>query len=407
MSSLPHEFLLVAACCRWPLGEAAIATIRQRAAEAVDWPYLIRIVKRQRVAGLVHNALSSATIELPGGVAQALASEAQIIAGQNLILAAETIRLQRAFDGAKIPVITLKGIALAQLAYGSLTLKHGKDIDLLVPRERAREALELLERDGYQLRRPARHLSAMQRDAALRYGLEFGLARRRLQLELRWRLTENPHVLTGPGPYSHTQDVVLSDSTTIRTLADDFLFAYLCVHGAGHGWSRLKWLADLNALIAKKSDAEIEHLYRYAEARDCGICAGQALLLCERLLQARLPPALARELASSKRLEILVAMALGVMTGTDSETEIEDRPFGSTRINIMQFLLGKKWRYLAAQCRILSVRLGDTIEYPLPAPLHFLYPLLRLPLWLWRRANWSAAHKLTNKVTKADNAARE
>jgi hypothetical protein len=31
------------------------------------------------------------------------------------------------------------------------------------------------------------------------------------------------------------------------------------------------------------------------------------------------------------------------------------------------------------------------VAYPLPGALHFLYPLLRLPLWAWRRAGWGIA----------------
>lgn len=406
---LPREFMLVAACCRWPLSEAAIAGVREHAAGAIDWAYVMRIVRRQRVAGLAHNALVTAKVTLPAPIARELAAQAEQIAHRNLALAAETVRLQRAFAAAGIPSIVLKGIALAQLAYGSLTLKHSKDIDLLVPREKAQDALCMLEDDGYALVQPARQLSDRQRAAALRYGVEFLLKNRRrnLDVELRWRLTDNSLLLAGADPWSPTQDVGLSNSLATRTLADEFLFAYLCVHGAGHGWSRLKWLADLNALMARKGEADIERLYRYAEATGAGVCAGQALLLCEQVLLARLPGRLARDLQGSRRLQILTAMAMDAMTGPDCVTEIESRPFGSTRINLMQFLLGKSWRHLAAQCRVVSVRLGDTILYPLPLPLHFLYPILRLPLWLWRRTHWAFAPKLTKGLTKADSAARD
>jgi hypothetical protein len=51
-----------------------------------------------------------------------------------------------------------------------------------------------------------------------------------------------------------------------------------------------------------------------------------------------------------------------------------------------QFLLGQGWAFFAAQCRTASVGIIDVISLPLPSYLHFLYPLLRLPLWLWRRA---------------------
>lgn len=386
--ALPPEFVLTAACCRWPLSEAALAAIRGAHTTAIDWGYFQRIVKRQRVIGLVYNALSAAGSDVPSTIAQQLQAGAQNIGRQNLILAAETIRLQRAFDAAQIPVIVLKGASLAQLAYGSLSLKHSKDIDLLIAPDRAQEGLQLLERQGYALQQPAAHLSEAQRQTAVQYGDEFALVhgRSRAQVELRWRLTENPLLLTDVGVFSPTIEFPLSGGASVRTLSEKDMFAYLCAHGAGHGWSRLKWLADLNALMAQKTEADIERLYRHAQGKGTGRCAGQALLLCHRLLNLSLPPRLKDELQSNRRLEKLVAIAMDAMIGPDAETELEDRPFGSTRVSLMQFLLGRGWPFFAAQCRASFVRLGDVISCPLPPSLHFLYPALRLPLWIWRRS---------------------
>ena len=44
------------------------------------------------------------------------------------------------------------------------------------------------------------------------------------------------------------------------TLADEPLYAYLCVHGASSAWFRLKWIADLNALLAGRTAEEIAAL---------------------------------------------------------------------------------------------------------------------------------------------------
>ena len=63
------------------------------------------------------------------------------------------------------------------------------------------------------------------------------------------------------------------------------------------------------------------------------------------------------------------------------------------RVVYSQFLLGKGWAYFAGECRVQSIRTLDIVEVPLPRPLHFLYPLLRLPLFLWRRAVRGLASK--------------
>jgi hypothetical protein len=332
--------------------------------------------------------LAAAAVPLPPAIQAELAARAQRIVRRNLLLAAETGRLQRGFDAAGIPAVVLKGMALAERAYGAFAIKHSKDIDFLVPPDRAEDALRLLERGGYALVMPAATLGAAQRRAGVRYGHEFAVRRpgREPLVDLRWRLTDNEHLIAGIAPFARSRPLTFSDGIGLRMLDDADHFVYLCVHGASHAWSRLKWLADVNALIALKSADDIARLYRHAQGAGAGVCAGLALLLCRRLLALALPSDLNDTLARSRRLRLLAAMCLDVMAGPDAQTEMEDRRFGSTRVALVQFLLGRGPFFLIEQCRIQSVRLGDVVAYPLPRALHFLYPLLRLPLWLWRRA---------------------
>ncbi len=272
------SFVLAAACCRWPPSEARHAAVRTAAHPITDWNDFLLQVSRQRVAGLVHAALASAEVALPPATAKKLAALALRIARQNLSYAAETIRLQRAFEAANITVLALKGIALAQLVYGSIKAKDSSDIDLLISSDQVEAALLVLEREGYALSHPAERLSKTQRRAVFRYAREVQLIRRdhKSRLELQWRATNNPLLLKGIDANSPAQLVWLGDGMCIRTLAQEDLFAYLCVHGAQHAWSRLKWLADLNALIAE-SIALIERLYRHAQPIGAAYCAGQAL----------------------------------------------------------------------------------------------------------------------------------
>ena len=155
------------------------------------------------------------------------------------------------------------------------------------------------------------------------------------------------------------------------------------MHGALHSWSRLKWLADLNALIAPRNAAEIARLYRHAESKAAGLCAAQALVLCATILGRPLPPDLSAQLRDSRRVRYLVGVALTAMAAP-----VEGRASlaAVTRNVLVPFLLGRGWRFFVGQFRAVSVGVVDVIRLPLPAPLHFLYPLLRLPLWLWRRA---------------------
>jgi hypothetical protein len=388
--ALAPEFLLTAACCRWPATEARNVAVRNAAAGVTDWNHFLWLVRRQRVAGLVHDALLAAGIDLPSATAKKLGAWAARITRQNSVLAAETVRLQRALKAADIPVLVLKGVALAQLAYCSLGAKHARDIDLLVPPERAETAMRLLEREGYILASPAQHLSDRQRHSVVRYAREVELVHpdSHLIVELQWRAMDNSLLLQGVDAHSVAQSVPLSDGATVHTLGQEDLFAYLCVHGAHHAWSRLKWLADVNALVA--NDADFGRLYRHAQRIGAGLCAGQGLLLCQRLFALNLPEPLVDELGANQRVKKLMTIALDAMTAPRAETEADGGVAGVMRIVRTQFLLGQGWAFYAAQIRAMAAGPADVIRFPLPMPLHFLYPLLRLPLWLWRRS--TSAH---------------
>lgn len=377
------EFALVAACCGWPPSPARNEAVRAAAAKVTDWDSVLQLATRHRVDGLVHAALLAAGIALAPDAMAGLAARAQRIAFRNGVLADESARLQAAFDAVQLPALILKGSALALLAYGSLALKQARDIDLLVPAENVDTAMRKLEADGYRRIWPRGRLDAAQRRALVRYGkeIEYIHPGNNFRLELQWRLTENPALLPDIGARSATQTVVLPDGRALRTLAEDDLFAYLCVHGALHSWSRLKWLADLNALIAQRSTAEIARLYQYADRKGAALCAAQALMLCVVIFDRPLPPGVPQQ-GDSRRVRSLVRMALQALAAPDDGRAT----LAAVARNVLTpFLLGRGWRYVAGQLRATSVGVVDVIRLPLPAPLHFLYPLLRLPLWIWRR----------------------
>ena len=387
------EFLLVAACCVWPPTPERTVRIRSAAVQALDWPLLLRIVDRQRVAALVHHGLHDAQIDVPETTARSLAAQASRIGLQNLSLAAESVRLQRLLDEAGITVMFLKGVSLSVLAYGSLALKHGKDIDLLVPEKDALTALDLLECAGYRILMPAPDLSQAQRRVVLKYDKEIILEHRQsgLQVELHWHLVNNPDLLRGIDAAAPTQRVALSADASLRTLERADLFAYLCAHGAGHGWSRLKWLADLAALMCNMRGEDIERLYAFAEQRGAGRCAAQALLLCQELLHFQLSPQFARRLAGDRRVRILKNVALSLISGDADALQIWERPFATTRLSLGNYLLGSGWRYWSTELRHHLLLLPDALRLPIPERFPWLYDLfgiVRVPMWVWRKVRY-------------------
>ena len=92
------------------------------------------------------------------------------------------------------------------------------------------------------------------------------------------------------------------------------------------------------------------------------------------------------DFSGSTTLRWLEFTALNAMTAGNGELEPRDTSFGTTRGSLSCFLLRRNWHYWLAELKLHSVCEADVLTVSLPDSLRFLYPLLRLPLWLWRHS---------------------
>lgn len=384
---LPREFELVAACCRWPPSAARDETV-VAASTGADWTLVARIAERHRVEGLVWSALRLSGTPVPEPAGTRLRSAAAAIARQNLELAAESLRLSALLAEARVHHLFVKGISLGALVYGTVGPKMGWDIDLLVPLESVEAAASVLEAAGYGLAIPSGPRARERLGRWHQHWKEsvWKTAGGRLHVELHTRLSDNPMLLRGVGPESPLQPVEVAGNRFLPTLATDELFAYLCVHGASSAWFRLKWIADVGALIGGCPPVEIERLYRRSQELGAGRSAAQALLLCRRLFDVALPPALAAELGADRINRWLVAIALRKLAGRAVATELHDTRLGTATIHLMQLGLLPGLRFKFAELARQLVNPADRVAVPLPRALGFLYPLVAVSRRLSRRA---------------------
>lgn len=377
------EFLLAAACCRWPPSPARDAAV-QRAAAGVDWARFGHVVQRQRIAGLVDLALKAAGVAVPAATAAMIGQHAKRIVLHNLFAAAETARLIRLIEAAGYPVLTVKGVALGARAYGSIALKHSKDIDLLILPDHVGPVLALLEADSYRLIAPAAALSPAQRALLPRYGKDATLARANhsVQVELHWRLIGNTAMLPGITARAQADPVGLGGDMVVPTLNATDLYAYLVAHGAIDGWSRMKWIADVNAWLAPLSPSEIMALHDSAVALGVGPASAQALLLMTDLFGLVLPEAFVRTLARSRRVRTLVAGAYHLMAVPDGAREIAHWRGGQMLALAMQSLLRYSPRYQWQIVKSVLYMQADMYQSRIPPALYAFYPAIRVPAWL-------------------------
>jgi hypothetical protein len=385
--ALSPEFRLAAACAIWPPSEYRDEAIRVAIAAGVDWPRFVRLTARHRILGLVRDGLTRARPDLPPEIARRFNAQAEKVVRRNLAMAAECVRLLHVFGKAGVPIVFLKGAPLAIFAFGNVGLRSSQDIDLLVSPDALPAAIALLGEAGYRRYNPPPDIGDDMLRLLMPLRKDFGFAHLStgMIIELHWRLFQNPHAMVGASIVQSSRTVRLSAGAELRTLGDEDLFAYLCMHGACHWWNRLQWLADINALLTA-TDRGIVQLIGAATSRGAGRAADQALLLCNRLFATSLPTTLLRKSKNSAVMHWLEATALAAMTSDQGEHEPRDARFGTTRGSLSTLLLIPSWRYRLAELKVHLINETDVLTLPLPKRLWFIYPLLRLPLWLWRHA---------------------
>ena len=266
------------------------------------------LVERHRVGALV--AASSTRLNLPPAVVDALAEDESVNAANYLRSRAVLDRLEARFSAEAIDWAVLKGLAIAERYYERPSLREMIDVDLLVDRDRIADAERILADEGFERYHPRFELDAARRANFMALHSAFSFIRKRdgAQLDLHWRTVQNPRFLPqlDAGWRDH---VVRREDRPWPVLREDVHFTYVLVHGAKHGWARLKWLVDIDRMLAGLDASGAEALVQCIHDNAIPDLAGAALTLCETILGSAIPPALAA-LSKSEGANRLCALSL-------------------------------------------------------------------------------------------------
>src|SRR5262249_10812472 len=148
--AMTRDERLLLLLARGVLTEADRSAVQTLVAAGIDWAGVLKIARGQEVVALVHRSLERLGFPgVPPTVREALATGRRTVAARTALLVRELAAVLRILDKAGVPTIPLKGVALSEMLYGDPGLRDCSDIDVLVPRDRAREALRLLRSLGY------------------------------------------------------------------------------------------------------------------------------------------------------------------------------------------------------------------------------------------------------------------
>lgn len=269
----------------------------------LDWREILERAVQYEVAPLIYSNLKKAadSNQVPTKTLEQFKGLYYRQAIQNMNLYHKLKEVLVAFSEEGIPVIVLKGAALAELVYQNIALRPMRDLDLLVRKEDLNAADHLLQKLGY-FSNALYQTKEWYRDN--HHHLAPYIARdRTLVLEL------HHHILWPTAPVSiPIQDLwqrarpATIASTTTLVFAPEDLLLHVCLHLSctGEFLGKLRILCDIAETIGRYREEIVwAQLVREAQAYQVGKFLYYPLWLAQGMVKAEIPTGVMKHLKSS------------------------------------------------------------------------------------------------------------
>jgi hypothetical protein len=387
ISSLPIELQLHLAIIR-DESEPIEQEIRSLQDGSIDWDKFIQLAYQHRIYPIVASRIKSRTdIEFPTKVIKQLNQMYIHNTYKMLRLTASMEQLCKDLESHGVNALVLKGPVLAEALYGDFSLRTSKDIDLLVSGQDMDQAESIILQQGYK---PDIETS-IRLKSDYHKGHHFGYTHpdTGVQVELHWRTSSNMYSEPSFSELWQRRRATTKTSHPVYFLGHEDLFIYLVLHGARHGWFRIRWLTDIDRMIREGLDWDV--VFEEFHKRDNMHVCGQTLLLCECMFRSPVENLLDQVCETDTRsikiaqeaLRIIPEFVNMVETKTTKEVSTYMKRYRKKIMSPQQ-----RWKSLIVNLYPSS---HDAQLLPLPRWLHFLYFPLRPFLWAWRKKKQQAS----------------
>ena len=294
MSERSSEAILLLLLARGTVAAGIEEQVRSLLRQDLAWDLVVADAKAQGVLPLLTRNLSRLGFPgVPAKVRAELEAAYQRNALRNALLARELSRLLELFGSAGVPVIPLKGVALAESLYGDPGLRVCSDLDVLVPRHLVREAFGLLLAHGYE-REDRYPVQLGDVDFLVRNSMEYGFRSSppafpyllELHWDIAWRWRADAAMVDDIWADARPQ---VFDGVQVLAMSAEWELLYLAVHASRHRWQGVKWLADINEVCLR---GRVDWDIVTNTARRFGLEGALQITLsaCETLFGTPVPP---------------------------------------------------------------------------------------------------------------------
>jgi len=341
------------------------------------WDWIVQAPAFASLLPLIHCSIPHTALPLSEAARERCAQAYYRTVARNTLLYQELASILEALSDAEIPVVVLKGAALASTLYPSIGLRPMGDIDLLVPQARLPEALACLKALGYSELIPAM-APGLNRIVGRHVGLDGGRDIP-LHVEVHWTLAAGEHDRHAPSMawfWRQTEEwklegggwkgeSILRSPSSVFQLTPTAHLLYLAAHLAlQHGVAQAQpiWFYDLDLLVRRQGDRlDWDELLRRAQEFRWAAALHAALQGAQDRFGTPLPQGFLDALAeaSDHRAVHLV--------------ERKADPLQTRALRVWNVMSALDWQG--------RLRLALAIAFPTPAYMRWRYK--PRPRWLW------------------------
>lgn len=389
-AKFPPEVELLLYCAHPQRDVTRAEQIKLLVRSGINWEYLIRLGRRHALTSLLYWNLNTTCPEsVPDNILHLLERRFNINDFRNRFLTKKLIKLLSLFKTHKILAVPYKGPDLAARAYGNVSLREFRDLDILIPKRDVLQAKNLLTAHGYRLRdisaaqtQEAAYLSEdyeyrfVLNDDQLNAGNDRGFFFH-VVVGLHWRVTPKklPFPFEAMRVWDHLVEVPL-DGVAVPSLAPEDLLLLVCLHGTKHRWERLAWICDIAALISAHQGMDWDWAVKQAVKLGGARMLFLGLGLAHSLLDTALPQKVVRRIQTDSAVQSLLAEVNQHLFLSDTNDQHEN--FEEA---LIYFLRAKErfrdrikaYRHLGRHYRWMTPYAIDQAVLQLPPSLNILY----------------------------------